>query len=239
MLSERLTVVIPCKNEENYIGNLLDDLSIQMQIWGTKVVIADGNSTDKTLEIIEKKKQEHKHLNIIVTEGGRVSQARNNGANLAETPYILFIDADTRLFDKDTLVFSLGRMESHKYKLLTCRLKCYEGTTFDKMLYALYNYVHAFLIKFYPFAIGTYFMVRRDDFYKYGKFNTESDTCEDFLFSQNFNIKEFHFYSDFVGQDNRRLIKMGRFGMVKYLVKNMYFFYRKKLGHFNKDVGYW
>jgi glycosyltransferase involved in cell wall biosynthesis len=239
MLSEKLTVVIPCKNEEKYIGALLDDLAFQYRIQGTKVIIADANSTDATLQVIEAKKKEHPNLSIQMTQGGKVSVARNNGAVLAQTPYILFIDADTRLFSPSTLVWTLLEMEAYGYKLLTCRLKCYEGSILDKALYSLYNYIHALLIKFYPFAIGTYFMVRTEDFNKFGRFNTESDTCEDFLFSQNFKKEEFCFHSHYVGQDNRRLKKMGRLGMAKYLLKNLYSFYKKTPGHFNKDVGYW
>ena len=158
---------------------------------------------------------------------------------MAQTPYILFIDADTRLFDQGTIVFTLGRMVSHGYKLLTCRLKCYEGSILDKALYSLYNHVHALLIKFYPFAIGTYFMVKTEDFNKFGRFNTESDTCEDFLFSQNFKNEEFHFHSDYVGQDNRRLLKMGRFGMAKYLLTNLVNFIKGTTNHFNKQTDYW
>jgi hypothetical protein len=59
------------------------------------------------------------------------------------------------------------------------------------------------------------------------------------LFSQNFKKEEFCFHSHYVGQDNRRLKKMGRLGMAKYLLRNLYYFYKKTPGHFSKDVGYW
>lgn len=240
MLSKKLTIVIPCKNEESYIGNLLDDLAYQVGIDDTKVIIADADSTDNTLSVIEHRKLIYQSiLDITVTEGGKVSRARNNGAALANTPFLLFIDADTRLFDPFTVIDTLNHLEHRGKKLLTCKLKCYEGTQLDKFLFSTYNYLHAGLTKFYPFAIGTYFMVRTEDFNKFGRFNTESDTCEDFLFSQNFKKEEFYFHSDYVGQDNRRLVKMGKWGMAKYLLKNLYSFYKKTPGHFNKDVGYW
>ena len=240
MLRRKLTIIIPCKNEESYIGNLLDDLAYQVGIEETKVIIADGNSTDSTLSVIEHRKLIYEGiLDIVITEGGKVSRARNNGAALANTPFLLFIDADTRLFDPFTIVDTLNHLEHRGKKLLTCKLKCYEGTQLDNFLFSTYNYVHAGLTKFTPFAIGTYFMVRAKDFNYYGKFNEDSNTCEDFLFSQNFSVEEFCFHDHYVGQDNRRLLKMGRLGMAKYLLTNLISHLRKDNKRFQKDVGYW
>ena len=44
-----LTIIIPTKNEEGYISNILYDLTKQSEIGGVKVIIADANSTDKTI----------------------------------------------------------------------------------------------------------------------------------------------------------------------------------------------
>lgn len=240
MLRRKLTVIIPCKNEEAYIGHLLDDLAYQVGIEGTKIIIADANSTDGTLQVIEDKKKIYQGiLDVLVIEGGKVSRARNNGAALAKTPFLLFIDADTKLFEPTTIVDTLDELEYKGKSLLTCRLHCYEGTRLDQFLFSTYNYIHAALTKFTPFAIGTYFMVRTKDFNYYGKFNEDSNTCEDFLFSQNFSVEEFCFHWHYVGQDNRRLVKMGRLGMAKYLLTNLISFLRKDNKRFQKDVGYW
>lgn len=240
MLRRKLTIVIPCKNEEDYIGNLLDDIATQKDIEGIKVIIADGNSTDNTILVIEQRRKIYEGLlNIEITEGGIVSKARNNGAKLAKTPFILFIDADTRIFDLNTIVDTLDQLEYKGKSLLTCNLKCYKGNVFDKFLFYIYNYIHAGLSKFYPFAIGTYFMVRTREFEYYGRFNEDSNTCEDFLFSQNFTLKEYCFHPHVVGQDNRRLVKMGRLGMAKYLLLNFISFIKKDENRFKKDVGYW
>ena len=89
MLSDLITIVVPCKNEESYIGYLLDELRTQ-EVGRTRIIIADC-STDNTRWVIE---QNRGSLNVEVIEGGPVSWAKNSGARLATTPYILFIDAD-------------------------------------------------------------------------------------------------------------------------------------------------
>jgi glycosyltransferase involved in cell wall biosynthesis len=93
MIKDVLSVVIPCKNEENYIGNTLSGLSSQTGIHGTRVIIADAKSTDKTLEVIQSYK-DSSNLDIEVIEGGPVLIGRNRGSQLCKTEFILFLDID-------------------------------------------------------------------------------------------------------------------------------------------------
>jgi glycosyltransferase involved in cell wall biosynthesis len=83
-LSDKITIVVPCKNEEMYIHHLLDALRGQ-DIGDTRVIIADC-STDNTRQVIQ---DNSAGLNIEIIDGGPVSLAKNNGAKLATTPYIL------------------------------------------------------------------------------------------------------------------------------------------------------
>jgi glycosyltransferase involved in cell wall biosynthesis len=52
-MKDKLTIVIPCKNEENYIGDLLNSLKNQKDIEGVRIFIADAGSTDNTINIIK------------------------------------------------------------------------------------------------------------------------------------------------------------------------------------------
>ena len=108
-LEDKITIVIPCKNEEDYIFHLLEHLRIQ-GIGNTRIIIADA-STDNTREII----QNHKgKLNVEIIEGGPVSTAKNNGAKLVTTPYILFIDSDVRFFRPSVMDISSNEINIDK-----------------------------------------------------------------------------------------------------------------------------
>ena len=72
-ISDKITIVVPCKNEENYIAHLLMHLR-QQSIGDTRIIIADC-STDNTREVIEIMKGE---LNVEIIDGGPVSLAKNN-----------------------------------------------------------------------------------------------------------------------------------------------------------------
>ena len=109
-LCDKITIVVPCKNEEMYIHHLLDALRNQ-DIGDTKVIIADC-STDNTRQVI---KDNIGLLNVEIIEGGPVSTAKNNGAKLVTTPYILFIDADVRFFKDTVIKDAVDKIESMNF----------------------------------------------------------------------------------------------------------------------------
>jgi len=121
-MKDLLTIIIPCKNEENYLPNLLNDLSKQYQIQDVEIIVADANSTDNTLKNIE----EYKNiLNLKIIPGGNVSVGRNNGAAISKTPYILFLDADVRFFNKKAIYESFQIMLKENLDLVGLSPKNY------------------------------------------------------------------------------------------------------------------
>ena len=83
-MKDLVTIVVPCKNEENYIQHLLHSLSTQKDIDGVRIIIADA-STDSTPEVIAEYSKLY-NLNCEVVEGGPVSLAKNNGCLLYTSP---------------------------------------------------------------------------------------------------------------------------------------------------------
>lgn len=234
-----LSIIIPCKNEENYIGNLLEDLSNQKGIKNVPIIIADAESTDNTLGVIEYYEHLYPQLDIKVIKGGSVSYGRNRGAEEVDSKYLLFIDADVKLYSNNVLVDTVFEMDLGSKFLLTCKLKSYSDDWKSKLAFRIYNVVHHFLVKKYPFAIGAYFCVYKHHFVKYGMFNEQSDNSEDFLFSQNFKPNEFGVLNHFIGQDNRRFKKMGYFGMGLHLLGNLIRYMKNGRTEFTKKSKYW
>ena len=108
-LHDKITIVVPCKNEETYIHYLLDALRLQY-IGDTRIIIADC-STDHTRQVI---KDNSYSLNVEIIDGGPVSIAKNRGAQMVTTPYILFIDADVRFFKDNVIRDAVKEIESKK-----------------------------------------------------------------------------------------------------------------------------
>jgi glycosyltransferase involved in cell wall biosynthesis len=215
IFSDKITIVIPCKNEEEYIPYLLMHLRNQM-IGSTRIIIADC-STDRTREVIQTMKGK---LNVEVIDGGPVSIAKNRGARLATTPYILFIDADVRFF-KDTVIRdAVAKMESKNLDLIGLNIKCYDNDKRAMLGFMVFNGINHVLKFVSPFAVGAFMLTRRDRFEEYGGFPEHCTTSEDYFLSKKYSPRKFRIVRHYLGQDSRRFKKMGYLGMAKYLVKN-------------------
>lgn len=230
-----LTIVIPCKNEERYIGALLEDLSNQRHIGDTRIIVADANSTDSTLAVV---KRFQKKLNIEIITGGAVSVGRNNGAKLATTRYILFLDADVRLFTDTTIKDTLDVMRDADLDLMTLKLKNYGTDPRASFFFWAFNIFNKIMSKKTPFAIGAFFLVNRNAFENVGGFPSKYETSEDYILSKQFSPRFFRIGEHYFGQDERRFKKLGYWGMLKYMAVN--FWNRNNLQHFEKaNVNYW
>ena len=90
-INPRISVIIPIYNKENCILNTLNSVHNQTYT-NFELIIIDGGSTDKSLEII--KDFNDTRLTIYAQTGKGVSSARNEGASYAKGELIAFLDAD-------------------------------------------------------------------------------------------------------------------------------------------------
>ena len=233
-LNEKITIVIPCKNEENYIHHLLDSLRSQ-NLGGARIIIADC-STDNTRQVI---KDNSAFLNIEIIDGGPVSIAKNNGAKLVTTPYILFIDSDVRFFDNFVIQDAVDTIESNNLDLVGLNIKCYDGDWRTVIGFSIFNTINNILKYFTPFAVGAFMLTRKDKFDELGGFPEKFSTSEDYFLSRMYSSNKFKIVNHYFGQDSRRFKKMGYFGMATYLIKN--FINRNNTEYWNKldNSKYW
>ena len=239
MKNPTVSIVIPCKNEEGYIENLLDDLSIQVGIDKFPIIIADASSTDNTRELIREKREQYKSLDITIIEGGTPAVGRNRGLGLVNSDYVLFLDSDVRFFQNDVIKTAMETLSNDGIYLTTCKLRAYNSPLLTKLSYSLYNFFHQILVKKYPFAIGAFFMTKTEVFRHRGGVDEGVDNSSDFLASQYFEPSEFLVVDRYIGQDNRRIEKMGYIGMAKHLLKNLWSYHKLGRIHFLTKSSYW
>jgi len=85
-----ISVIIPTLNEEHNIGRCIESIRSDRAIH--EIIVADGGSSDKTVDIAES----HGGIRVIRTEKGRGTQM-NKGAAFAGGDIFLFLHADTYL----------------------------------------------------------------------------------------------------------------------------------------------
>jgi glycosyltransferase involved in cell wall biosynthesis len=237
MVSKQLTIVIPTYNEGKYIAQTLYAIASQSGTHKIKIIIADAKSTDNTRTLAEVNGFEL-GLNLKVIDGGLPAVGRNAGAKLANTHYILFLDANVTFTHRYAIKEALDEMINGKYEMLGTT-PVYKGE-FDiraSIMFGLNKYVTWLLSKTKPFAIGGFTMVSRQVFNKLGGYDEKATQSEDWLLSKKIKPNKFKLIPELITQDNRRFKRYGYFSMVKLLYNNWR--NRNNTKYFYEDQGYW
>ena len=229
----RLSVVIPCKNEEKRIGLLLSDLRNQTGILPPpKIYIADAGSTDGTREKIDQFKE---FLDIQIISGGIPSVGRNKGASESKEPYVIFIDADMKLPQRDTLEKSLAALEAGAH-LVTLDVRCPENKKAD-FLYRINNQLQRISRFHQPFSTGMFMAWNREAFHRLGGFNEEIHFGEDYHLSKKVDRQKFKVVPGEIWSPDRRFKITGTMVLLKMMVSA--FIQRNNPDKLKGDKGYW
>jgi len=122
MGDELVSVLIPVRNEESNIGNLLDDLSKQ-NYTNIEIIVVNDDSTDNTRKIVLEKSTINNKIKLIDTnltdsEWLGKNNACYQGALTAKGKYLLFLDADVRL-GKEVIKSLLGYLQKNRSVFLS------------------------------------------------------------------------------------------------------------------------
>ncbi|MFA6018462.1 MAG: glycosyltransferase [Patescibacteria group bacterium] len=166
-----LSVVIPTKNEEQYLPSILAELREQ-SLQPIEVIVSDANSTDATRAIAEK-------FGAKVVDGGLPSAGRNRGAEVATGDLIYFFDADVILRDKNFLVHAVEEFERKTFDVAAPRIGVVDAKAFDRFTHAFYNGYIRLIQSFLPHLPGFCILVRRSLHEAIGGFDESVLFCED------------------------------------------------------------
>ena len=235
-MGAELTIVIPAKNESAMLPRLLESLCRQDYegMAETRVLVADAGSTDGTREIALGFCD---RLKVEVVPGGLPSVGRNEGARLAATKYVLFLDADVELPEPTLLRRAMWRMRRRRLHLATTNIACREGSFFDDLLYAGSNLMQRVGSVTKPFATGMFMLFDREVFWALGGFNEQALFAEDYLLSKGVARIRFRIVRGRVLTTNRRFQKLGHWRMVWMFFKTMLHTWDEE--YFLEDQGYW
>jgi glycosyltransferase involved in cell wall biosynthesis len=94
MSLDRVDVVVLTKNSERMLEKCLDSVFKNVPL--NRLIIVDGHSTDRTLEIVDKFHAKHGNV-IVIQDSGTRGSARLRGIRMVETGWFLFVDSDVTL----------------------------------------------------------------------------------------------------------------------------------------------
>lgn len=166
-----VAVVIPAKNEAEYLPRLLRALQRQTRI-PDEIVVADAGSTDGTRERAVA-------LGARVVEGGPTAVGRNNGADATTADLIIFFDADAIVDDIHFVAHAVDEFESRKLDVATADVLVEGGEASDRVSMSLYNTYVRLWGNRHPHPIGTFMMARRSLHQRIGGFDPTVTFAED------------------------------------------------------------
>lgn len=179
-LKPYLSIVIPTLNEEGFIGDLLTEILNQEMNY--EIIVSDSGSTDRTKEIVLEIAKLHpeKNIRFIPAPIKGVSIARNNGAAHANSDYIAFLDADTRIppsFLRDAYL----EVKRRDLDGAGCHLEPDSEKFVDKAVFSFYHHCILNPLQYTkrPGSAGAGIIVKRSIHHAIGGFNPHLPTCED------------------------------------------------------------
>lgn len=99
---KRFSIIIASYNVEKYISECIESV-LNQSFSDYELIIVDDCSTDETRKVIEKYKDERIRVCTTNENTGTAGGSRNIGMKYATGEYILFLDGDDRLYNKNVL----------------------------------------------------------------------------------------------------------------------------------------
>lgn len=205
---KRLSVVIPTLNEERLLERMLSQFTPEViQRFGCELVVSDGGSSDRTLEIA------HRYAHVVVENEAGVKQnisiGRNRGAAHASGDILVFLNADT-------MVRSLPEFLEHireevsppAVAAVTCTVMVYpeQERSIDRAYHGFYNWFFFMMNRVgMGMGRGECHVMRREVFERVGGYAERIAAGEDYdLFRRLMNVGTVKFLRDLVVYESPR-----------------------------------
>jgi glycosyltransferase involved in cell wall biosynthesis len=177
-----ISIIIPCLNEERYIGALLSCLAWQT-FQDFEAIIVDGGSEDKTQAAVDRALLAHPNLKgkvrFVVSDKKGVAHQRNYGVKHATHERLVFFDADVQI-PHTFLEGALQEINEQKLDVATTVFEPISSRVDDKLLYSIGNlYIQANQL-LRPVAMGFCIFSTKRIHEKLGGFDEEIKLGEDF-----------------------------------------------------------
>jgi glycosyltransferase involved in cell wall biosynthesis len=91
-----VSIIIPCYNKAQFLGETLDSV-VEQSYPNIEVVVVDDGSPDNTREVVESYKTKMPNLVYMRQTNQGPSAARNNGIRGSKGEYVMALDADDKL----------------------------------------------------------------------------------------------------------------------------------------------
>lgn len=231
-MHKRLSVIVPCRNEEVLLPQTLDSILNSIAIYSpafatdiclsasdVEVIVVDNASSDGSSAIIDLYQHRYDVRTVLCPVVG-IAAARNAGAAAANGHVLLFIDADT-LVPGNTIQRVLAHVVDHHKKAGMCAIRSREKSLRATVWWHFWNTVRALPLPRAK-AMGACMFCTKDTFNRYGPFPETVALTEEWAILANvFRYEKNHFVYDrrLHVQTSARRMALQHFGYVRTFIK--------------------
>jgi glycosyltransferase involved in cell wall biosynthesis len=138
----KYSVIIPVLNEEKLLPGLLGQLNdpVLKNKYDYEIIVSDGGSTDKTIEIALKSADTLKMQDGCLIRN--IAQGRNQGARMAKGDILIFLNGDIHLPYADNFFhFIENSFSKSNYVAMTCVVRVFPEDEIysDRIFHWIYN----------------------------------------------------------------------------------------------------
>jgi len=137
---EPVSIVMPCYNEADHIGDAIESLlGLDWPKGMLEVIVVDDKSSDNSVEVIRKYAEKYENVRLIVNKvnSGGAAEPTNIGVKAAKYDYIAVADGDSTP-NKDALMKMIGFLQDdQKVGGVTCAVLAKKPRTFMQKLQAI------------------------------------------------------------------------------------------------------
>lgn len=113
----KVTIIIPIYNAEKYLKNCIKSIVIQ-EYEDMEVLLIDDGSTDNSFWLCKQFEEEYSQIRVIHQQNHGSGYTRNTGIQEALGEYLVFVDADDRLPQKNTIAIMVEAMEEKRADII-------------------------------------------------------------------------------------------------------------------------
>lgn len=228
------SIIIPTLNEEKLLPQLLEILNQKSlrEKYDIEIIISDGGSTDKTLEIA------NSNADLVLTNEPHIKQnismGRNIGGNAASGDILIFYNSDILPKDIHEVFETIeSKFLNSAFSAMTCCVDVFpeEQILVDVIFQNFYNYYFHFLnIIGLGMGRGECHIIRKNVFKEFNGYNEALAAGEDFdLFRRIRKYGKILFARNLVVYESpRRYRKIGHFRiLLTWLINSIYIMFGK------------
>ena len=189
-----VSVILPVRNEENFIQHVLTELVGQNYDRGRfEVIVVDGDSTDDTPALVSEFAERHRNVRLLRNPKRWSSAARNIGIWAARGDVVVVVDGHCEIGDDQFLTRlstafvtsgadCLGRPQPLDVSQANTLQRAIAAARSSRLGHHPESYIYASKAQFVP-ARSVAAAYRRSVFEKVGYFDENFDACEDYEFN--------------------------------------------------------